>query len=149
MRNSTAEMPDGLSPELKEHVFLLLEDASEPDRIADQILQLGSNQCFFMAEEHNWDDGFEVPTLILQNPNCDLATALMLFWLADGYSFFFHPEMVASHPVQSAFLNPLFERLRSRDFRETNNHYEPGMNAVQEHKMKKMNIEPIFFGTPR
>lgn len=37
--------------------------------------------------EYNWDDGFEIPKEILAAPGCDLALALEIFYLSDGYAF--------------------------------------------------------------
>ena len=35
------------------------------------------------ANNYNWDNGFEVPQAILQNRNCSLGIALLLFYSAD------------------------------------------------------------------
>ncbi len=39
-----------------------------------------------LLNQYNWDDGFEIPKEILKNRNCDLALALEIFYLADGYN---------------------------------------------------------------
>ena len=36
---------------------------------------------------YNWDDGFDIPKAIMENPNCTLPIALLMFELADGYSY--------------------------------------------------------------
>ena len=38
-------------------------------------------------DEYNWDDGVEVPRTILADPDCDLALALEIFYLAGGYEY--------------------------------------------------------------
>lgn len=38
-------------------------------------------------KEYNWDDGFEFPRKLLNSPECDLAMALDIFYLADGYGY--------------------------------------------------------------
>ena len=38
-------------------------------------------------DEYNWDDGFEVPRTILADPDCNLALALEIFYLAGGYEY--------------------------------------------------------------
>lgn len=38
-------------------------------------------------DEYNWDDRFEVPRTILADPDCDLALALEIFYLAGGYEY--------------------------------------------------------------
>ena len=40
-----------------------------------------------LLDEYNWDDGFEIPKEILSNPYCDLALALKIFYLADGFAY--------------------------------------------------------------
>ena len=37
------------------------------------------------AFNYNWNDGFDLPQTIIDNPACTLGTALMIFYLADGY----------------------------------------------------------------
>lgn len=40
------------------------------------------------VDEYNWDDGFEFPSEVLENELCDLALALKIFYLGDGYGYF-------------------------------------------------------------
>ena len=40
-----------------------------------------------ILNEYNWDDGFEIPKKILSNQDCDLALALEIFYLADGFAY--------------------------------------------------------------
>ena len=37
--------------------------------------------------DYNWDDGFSFPQNLLNNDECDLALALDIFYLADGYGY--------------------------------------------------------------
>jgi len=39
------------------------------------------------ATEHNYDDGYEIPEMIIDNPNCDLATALTIFYDIEGINY--------------------------------------------------------------
>ena len=52
---------------------------SEIDKIDNSIA------LHIFASNYNWDNGFEIPNIIINNTNCDLGTALMLFYSADGY----------------------------------------------------------------
>lgn len=38
-------------------------------------------------DEYDWDDGFKAPRTILADPDCDLALALEIFYLAGGYEY--------------------------------------------------------------
>lgn len=40
----------------------------------------------FFAANYNWNSGFDVPKVILENDACDLGTGLLMFHYADGYS---------------------------------------------------------------
>ena len=39
---------------------------------------------FVYAYNYNWDNGFDIPISILENKNCSLSIALMLFISSDG-----------------------------------------------------------------
>ena len=65
---------------------LLLETARER---ADSLLQdlcpnllkedTSSEELHLIMEDYNWDDGIEIPYFVMLHPNCELATALMIF----------------------------------------------------------------------
>ena len=35
-----------------------------------------------ISQNYNWDDGYAIPVAIVRSPNCDLGTALRLYWRA-------------------------------------------------------------------
>ena len=41
-----------------------------------------SEELHIFAKSYNWDQGFSYPMKIIENPTCDLNTALLVFWLA-------------------------------------------------------------------
>ena len=53
-----------------------------------KISKIQDNEILYVyAYNYNWDDGFEIPQKILSNKECELSTALVLFYSADGYSY--------------------------------------------------------------
>ena len=54
-----------------------------------EIIRTISNEdkLFVLLDNYNWDNGFEVPTEILNNPHCTLSTALLAFYRADGFRY--------------------------------------------------------------
>jgi|SRR5688572_2248208 hypothetical protein len=46
-----------------------------------------SDKLHEFSAHYNWDDGFEIPTWIINNPLCDRGTALMMYWLAEPHYF--------------------------------------------------------------
>ena len=57
---------------------------------AVSIAKASNNPCFLQqyAIAYNWNDGMKLPVAIANNDHCDLGTALNLFWLAEGMSYF-------------------------------------------------------------
>lgn len=53
-----------------------------------------------ILNDYNWDDGFDLPKELLENHDCDLALALEIFFLADGYSYLIDNQ-------RRTFQNPL------------------------------------------
>lgn len=39
-----------------------------------------NNKLRQLLNEYNWDDGFDLPKKVLENPDCDLALALEIFF---------------------------------------------------------------------
>lgn len=101
-----------------------------------------------IATNYNWDDGLEVPKCILNNENCDLGTALMLFELAGGYDEYFchiHSSNNSSSDIQK-FISNLKNKIENRDFKNQSINYIPNLTKTMQYKIKKIdpNIDIIF-----
>lgn len=91
--------------------------------------------------EYNWNDGFDLPRAIVNNPECDLGTAIMCFDLADGYTYLVDfEELQNSRPKSEwfAFVDSLFHRIKEKDFKTSEIHFEPGLTRVQKFQLKKI-----------
>lgn len=63
----------------------MLYSENKKDTI-DEIKSITDSELLhIIAGNYNWDNGFEIPYNIINNKNCDLGTALMIFYDADGY----------------------------------------------------------------
>ncbi|MGG3889948.1 DUF4274 domain-containing protein [Metabacillus fastidiosus] len=102
-----------------------------------------------IALNYNWDNGFELPSLIISNGNCELGTALMLFYNADGYLLLDENSKnnVTGQKEWLAFINMLFNKLLNNEFCSNKVSYQPGLSKVQKYKLKKSNphIPEMFF----
>lgn len=89
---------------------------------------------------YNWDDGFEIPKKILSNTCCELSTALMIFYLADGIRFLEDKDNVKeSYLVEwSSFLQELYNQIMSGKFKKGDILFKPPVSKVQAYKLKKM-----------
>lgn len=67
--------------------------------------------------KYNWDNGFEIPNEILADSSCDLALALEVFYLADGYGYL---------------------------EKSTDTTFEIPLNKAQRYKLRKKGVPEIF-----
>ena len=63
---------------------LLYEEEDEAKR-AEMIRSFDDEDLYVYAYNYNWDDGFDEPRAIAENPDCSLSTALLLFERAEGF----------------------------------------------------------------
>ena len=103
------------------------------------------------AYNYNWGDGFEEPTLIIQNPHCSMSTALTLFYLADGVEYLSDPDQEADEYQQDwlTFVSALYKRIIKADFPSAPIKFDPPITRVELYKMKKeLSEEEAVFYTP-
>jgi len=94
--------------------------------------------------EYNWDDGFALPQRLLDDPGCDLALALEIFYLADGYALLSGIGAGSSRRVWKEFVTRLYDGIQSEKYPRTNAKYEVPLNRVARYKLKKQGVPEIF-----
>ena len=94
------------------------------------------------AYNYKWDDGFEEPTLILQNPHCSMSTALTLFYLADGVVYLSDPEQGADEYEQDwrAFVAALYKRIITGGFPSAPIRFEPPVTRVEKYLPREAHV---------
>ena len=97
-----------------------------------------------MLREYNWDDGFEVPKEILSDSNCDLALALEIFYLADGYSYLEKSDKTAVFQNWNPFITTLYRDILNHKFRKTDTPFTNPLNEVQKYRFRKKQVPEIF-----
>ena len=95
---------------------------------------------FFVAN-YNWNSGFDVPTVILENEACDLGTGLLMFHYADGYRLLDNPDEVSSSSLEEwrDFLSKIYNKLIKLEFKSQNISFDPELTKIQKYKLKKNN----------
>lgn len=53
----------------------------------EKILTLTRADLYHVLDAYNWDDGFELPKMLLKNKECDLALAMEIFERGDGFGY--------------------------------------------------------------
>lgn len=88
---------------------------------------------------YNWDDGFELPKLVLKNKNCELSTALLIFYLVGGEEFLFEREKILSKKSErNSFLSELYDNIISNIYPKGRIYFEPPLTKVEIYKFKKI-----------
>ena len=95
--------------------------------------------------QYNWDDGFDLPWKIISDKNCDLAIALEVFYLADGFGYFqTFIHNVGGTKEWFCFMATLYEKIVNGTYPKTNHTYQIPLSKVQRMRMAKYHIPSIF-----
>ena len=96
-------------------------------------------------DHYNWDDGFDFPEHILTDSNCDLALALEIFYLADGYAYLIDMEQNNRGPEKwLCFVKKLYADIEKGVYDESDHPFEIPMSKVQCYHLRKKNIPEVF-----
>lgn len=101
------------------------------------------------AYNYNWNNGFDIPLAIINNSACTLGTALMIFYLADGYRYLTERNIVSDFPEWFSFVSGLYERISAGTYTDTSIAFSVPLSKVQVFKLKKQLAESEqIFVTP-
>ncbi len=103
-----------------------------------------NNKLRKIINEYNWDDGFDLPKKLLDNPDCDLALALEIFYLADGYSYLNDKTKSTSLKEWTLFVEKLYDEILQGKYIKTTSTFKNPLTKVQRYKLKKQQIPDIF-----
>ena len=121
----------------RERVEAVLDSASESQALMSVSALDSAVELHELALAYNWDDGFAVPSAILQHKLCERATALHLYYAAQGP---WSTEEGVS-PEHGAFLRRAKEALLSGAFPEGGIPYDPvaqwELSQVQVLKLRR------------
>lgn len=95
---------------------------------------------------YNWDDGYALPTAIANNENCDLGTAVTLFWLAEGMSYFLKEVERNEYNIEWAdFCETLIQKLNNNDYACGPVSFIPNINRLTQYKYQKIGIPSVLY----
>ena len=97
-----------------------------------------------MLNEYNWDNGFEIPKEILADPRCDLALALEIFYLSDGYAYLEDLGKTTDLKEWNSFITALYDDISNNKFPKTGKSFKIPLSKVQKYKLQKKGISKIF-----
>ena len=92
-----------------------------------------------IAGNYNWDNGFNIPYSIITNKNCDLGTALMIFYIADGYRILESDQELKTTCLEEwiDFISEVYKMILNNKFESNSIKFIPPLTKVQIFKIKK------------
>jgi hypothetical protein len=115
---------------------------TDKDYVVSQLKNIDNPLLIhYFAANYNWNSGFDVPTVILENEACDLGTGLLMFHYADGYRLLESSDEVSSSSLEEwkVFLRKIYNKLLSLDFKSQDISFDPELTKIQKYKLKKNN----------
>lgn len=108
---------------------------------------------YMYAYNYNWDDGFEIPQLILDNNKCNLSIALLIFYSADGVQFLLNKVYDESVNQWYSFIKKLYNAIITGKYQQEEIAFKVPLSKVELYKLKKtlneqgnlFNENSIFF----
>lgn len=106
------------------------------------IQDMDAEPLDILISDYNWDNGFRIPQMVIDNKNCELSTAIKTFYLGDGYSYLIRNSNDNSKWFQ--FISCLYDRILEGNFLKGNLSYKITLTKTQIYKLKKNNVTSIF-----
>lgn len=101
--------------------------------------------AFEKINNYNWDDGFDYPTSLLLDYSCDLALALSIFYLADGYRYLQTlSEQKDGSSQWIAFIDSLYQNIIDGKFVKKKHPYQIPLTKVQLYHLRKSGVPEVF-----
>lgn len=109
------------------------------------------------VDSYDWSKGGSFPGKVLKNDLCDLALALKIFYLLDGYSFLsgtLHNDSSGNTSSkisgnkatgkQTAFIEKLYTDILKGRYNKGSGTFKNPLTKVQKYKLRKLDIPDIF-----
>ncbi len=116
----------------------LLFDSAKEDTLTIIPKIQDSEVLYVYAYNYNWDEGFEIPQLILDNDKCNLSIALLIFYRADGASYLMNKSVNANLPQWSSFIKKLYNSILDGKYKSQEFKFKVPLSTVQLFKLKKI-----------
>lgn len=109
------------------------------------MLHENDRTIFDKINDYNWDDGFDYPSSLLLDNQCDLALALCIFYLADGYRFLqAAPNQKDTDSKWVSFISSLYRNIIDGTYVKTGRPYPIPLTKVQLYHLRKSGVPEVF-----
>lgn len=102
------------------------------------ISQIEDQEVLYMyAYHYNWDNGFEIPQMILDNNRCNLSIALLLYYRADGIHYLLDKSCNKELSQWYTFIKKLYDSILDGKYQSGEIEFKVPLSKVQLFKLKK------------
>ncbi|BCJ95507.1 hypothetical protein acsn021_30760 [Anaerocolumna cellulosilytica] len=123
-------------------VKLLLEEYEKIDLLNKETSAIELNE---FLDLYNWDDGVEIPFFIMQHKNCELGTALKMFYLSGGLGFFDDDFYDYFNEEWVAFVEILYNKIINNEFKRGVINFDVPLDESEKRELKDTyNISDIL-----
>ncbi len=143
-----------LTDEQLARIDFLLYECEDDATFAETLLRIESSaELHALAQQINWDGGFDELNAVLEHPLCDRGTALMVYWLGEPTYFadFASDDDVppVNQPLKQ-FLNRVENQLMTEHFKSNTICFDPmaDLNVVQRRKIENIASIPSALKRP-
>lgn len=125
----------------RERAEYMLETYDCPDLLKEQS---EASLLDGFIDNYNWDDGLEIPYFILKHVNCELGTALKIFYLAEGTEMLKtgYQDYQLGNWVE--FIEYAFQRIAEGNYSSKLISFQFPLNRVSKMKIKKAGWPNLF-----
>lgn len=121
----------------KQIITNLIYNASE-DEVKHYLQSCTDKEDLYLYSfNYNWEAGFDIPNIILNNPVCTISTAKLIFWRADGASYLRAKVFDDDLPEWSIFISKLYSRILAQEFSSDEFQLIVPLNKIQKLKLRK------------
>jgi len=129
------------------HAIERLLYSSENDDVEKELRNCDCYKFLFVyMYNYNWDNGFEIPVVVMNNQNCDLSTALLMFYRAEGAVYLEGRNLDTSLSKWKDFLDKLYLKIICKEYSVSDIRFRVPLSKTQLFKFKKelSDIEEIL-----
>ncbi|WP_186725836.1 DUF4274 domain-containing protein [Rummeliibacillus sp. SL167] len=125
--------------EEKEKIIQQMLYEKDIEEVLKELPSINDSELLYVyAYNYNWGNGFKIPKKILLKDCCDLSTALMIFYSADGVRYLQNKDEKNDNLKEwSVFIKDLYDMILENRFIKSDIKFVPPLSKVQVFKLKK------------
>lgn len=109
------------------------------DETKEAIFQIQDQEILYMyTYNYNWDNGFVIPQIILDNKKCDLSIALLIFYRVDGLRYLANKSDNEKLSHWFSFVKKLYYSILTGKYQRGKIGFKVPLSRVQIFKLKKV-----------